>query len=436
MLVNKAKKSTATGDKARFVFWGRHSNDIDHMAPIIYGLLENGISPSDIRYIALSPKKHIIPDRDNRLIFLANLGVPMEMPHAQKWHMDKLYRAAKSNPKSKAGMLFSRAARSFYYRGFVGKDYFKWPNWRYALGVIEETPPGSVFVFDHKDGIMYRSLVKAAQKKGITCVSVPHGLIVFYEQPGGEHIEEVSGVRPEERFLGFYDWVVMPNEFSLRIHQKMGLLPEKMIVLGSARFCPEWMGVMEKIYPEPSILMKRPNHLNVLFILEKGTNKVGSVSFVDQQMKTIEFLCKEPNVDVIVKLNPRSISEEQEELLKSIECPKFDTEYMTQELVAWSDVVVAGASSVTFDPLMRNTKVIIMDYVQPVTLVYSEYMAPYIAESYEKFVEYIQRIKENDRYFTYSGENLLNLIDDFVFAGEPENSVLNRHYKFLSSLLQ
>jgi hypothetical protein len=417
-----------------FVFWARHSNDIDHMAPIIYGFLKNGIPASQIRYIAIIPKKYIMPEEDKRLIFLKSRGVDFEMPHRMKGYMDVAYRLSKKPPRHLIGRFIQKVVRFVYYRYLIGKDQFNWPNWHYALKVIDETPKGSVFVFDHKHNVLYRKLVNEARKKGIVCVAAPHGLKVFYEMPGGVDYSEVRKLFDENGLMGFYDRVLMPNPLYEDHAFKLGLSKEKMAILGSARFCREWMEIIEELYPRPPALPKNKDHLNILFLLEKGATRRGMVSFVDRQMVTLDYLMAEPNIHVAVKLNPRSISKEQVEKLKKVKCLQFDNEYTTAELVAWADVVVAGATSTTFDPLSRGKTVIIMDYVQPVTMVYHEYQSPIIAGSLDEFREWITKIKNAPHSRYYREQDTQRLLDDFVYANNKEKNVLKAYYRFITGL--
>jgi len=344
-----------------------------------------------------------------------------------------LYRLAKAEAPDPFTRRLAMWAQRLFYRGMSAKNPVTWPNWHYALNVLDETPPGSVCIFDHTASAFARAFAERAHRKGIRCLSVPHGLIVFYELPGGQPIEDAAPPQGEHLF-SFYDRVVMPNEFSAAKYERLGLSRKKMAVLGSARFCPEWMRVVKELYPLPPGLPPKEEKTNVLFLLEKSENRDAQVSNVSAQMKSIELLEREKEINLAVKLNTRSISRTQKAYLDKTACLKIDETYTTQELIAWADITVGGATSVVFDPLMRGKTVIIMDYVQPVTLVYPEYKAPIVVSAPDELLAAIKGIQAGAPQ-QYDQQGRQRLLDDFVFAGKHSEGVLATYAAFLKSLV-
>ena len=63
----------------RYLFFYRNNSDIDHLSPVIYGLIKNGVDANLITYSDLWPHQSLIHcKRDPRLNYLKQLGVNVE----------------------------------------------------------------------------------------------------------------------------------------------------------------------------------------------------------------------------------------------------------------------------------------------------------------------------------------------------------------------
>jgi len=153
--------------------------------------------------------------------------------------------------------------------------------------------------------------------------------------------------------------------------------------------------------------------------------------FVEKQTETVGFLDSEPGVELIVKRNPRGVSEEQADYLDTIRSKVVGEENVTPELISWADVIVGGGTSVMVDPITRGKTVIATNYLDPVTYVYEDYGVPWIVYSLDEFKKCIQRLKKDRDVRTYAIDKEKFFIDEFVYGGDDNHSVLDRYADFI-----
>lgn len=401
----------------RLVFWARHNNDIDHVTPIVWELATAGDAAGSIEYYVLNPWYQV--DRsDPRLETLAEHGVELTgLPVRQSWEsaLLQLYHSE----SDVVGWAVQRLVR----RLFPGRK--DWTVFKDAVArIVDATPPGSVFVFDHNVNSLTKQIVTSARHKSITCVSVPHGLILFYEHPA----EVATGRASDASWMNLFDYVVMPNQFSATKCQEVGLEAEKTVVLGSARFCPEWMRQLEPIFPAPRLLPTPAGELKVLYLIEKWEENL------DLQMKTLQFLADEPGLCAIAKKSTRGIRPAQAKAFRKLRMKCVGEEHPTPALIAWADVVVAAGTSVIVDPLMRGKPVVTMTYLDSLTYVYDEYDVTLRANSFEAFQATIRSLKSERPSGEDANGKTDRFVRDFVNGGEG-GPVLTRYREFLEGLM-
>jgi 2-polyprenyl-3-methyl-5-hydroxy-6-metoxy-1,4-benzoquinol methylase len=197
--------------KVKYVFWARHHNDIDHVAPIIWGVIESGVPASEVRYIMLYPTPEVNPHRDKTLLFLKGLGVELETPHLQKRYHCILQRLTLWKEKNIFIKILVKCFKLLSYNyviGIVPRNPRKWPNWDYSLKVVKETSAPAVFVFDRNDDVLSKKIIEKAKEKNIKCVSVTHGFALHkgltgQEIPGNASVPKhrYFNIRPSKNII-------------------------------------------------------------------------------------------------------------------------------------------------------------------------------------------------------------------------------------------
>lgn len=404
-----------------FIFLARHSNDIDHAVPVIWGLLRKGIDAARIRYIALFPDPSIDPSADARLRFLASLGITLEEPHLRT-------RAAKSlrwlGSHAPAAWI-RRHVTKFLYRQNAHSE----TNIDAVLTAIGDSPERTVIVSDHHNHPVLQHLRQAAQQKKAVMVALPHGFQLHrgFSDPAtqealGENAMDGASAKHFDQFL----MCAAPDDA-----RNSG----KVLALGTPRFSPEWLEVLSQIYP---VAQDSGTRLKVLFLLEKAGTYAGGRFWewidTEQQFAALRFLAEHPGIELRIKGNARGIAGRQAKLLRPYRHALADDACPTNPLITWADLVVGCCSSVVMDAYVRDKPVLLLEYATRLKMVFKEFGFLENPGSHARFTELVNKLIERRGENLYDPALLQRLIRHYVYAGKEPHSVVDAYAEFLISL--
>ena len=424
------------------IFFVRHTNDLDHISPVISALGQNYPDSANIRVILarLRPNELLAsrsPKSDPRLQYLEQSRLNLEYPAKPPTLFRCFFSIFQTVNQPANSILVRRVARPLVQLTYsiLYAVYLQNLAEDYCIKVIRDAPTDSIVVMDHAAPHIYQQIVKISNERGIVTVALPHGLTFFYQE---ERINE--RLRKRQHDLNIFDYVVVPNEFHRKQYIAEGLCNSKMIILGSARFCSEWMDVVTQIYPAP--FKSLSNKLCVLFLYEKGSalydGVFQEVSDVEEQFSAVKYLSLDSKIELVVKVNTRGIKDNQWQDLVNLDCLVVDKQYDTPALISWADLVISGGgTSVLADPIVRGKAVIVLPYLHPFKLVYEEYNTPWIVKSASVFRdEVLPTLSKYNLRVPYTASQTSELISDFIAApgNLPNKSVLDTYATFLYNL--
>jgi hypothetical protein len=418
-----------------YIFFIREFNDIDHMTPVIWKMAKNNYPVS---VYCFNPEYDL--KRDYRIAFLRKNGVriryifdecnqvlgPMHFINRTvskacfaltdyverlPTFLSKLLFPFKKRIKNYGKNLF-RSARSKFY------DH----SW--ALSILEETD-AKVICFDHvkpKRPIV-RVFVEAANEKAIPTIALPHGVFIYTNRFVRIGSAEDSRYDKFNRF----DFIVTQNQLRKEVLAKAGVDADKIAVLGSARYCSEWMAQNRKIIPR--MIKARhvpPGKLKVVFMTTRFAYRID----VDRMLKTFDLLSKTPDVEVVVKPHTRTGKE------ASIydDMPLANVADMSSvELCEWADVMLVIGSSILIESLELRKPVLYLKYLHENTTQYEEYGACWTVYDETELVEALSSLKNNIAELPYSEQAIDSFLTEIIYGGRGARNVLEDYACFIKS---
>ena len=244
-------------------FLVRHFNDIDHMVPIVYKMLKE--TDTQVNVFCMNPFLDIRDDfRLNFLkkrfgcrtkyIYRAYRPTPLHqlfyflvcwLPHRKlPARLQQLSRIAHRVARWLMGTKIG--GRVVHHSAWRGRLY----DTDWARRFLQKLQV-SCLVIDCGDvaRFIYRPLSDAADELGIPKIGVPHGIHLATNDDF--NIELVVQQRRAQRGVqyGWLDEVIVQADAIKAKYIRNGFPPEKLRVLGSTRFCDEWMEVYHRILP-------------------------------------------------------------------------------------------------------------------------------------------------------------------------------------------
>ena len=419
-----------------YLFCVRHFNDIDHITPIVWKMKQENYP---VAVYCINPKYRV--DSDYRLNFLKKQGVIVDsIYNAFDQRFNAVHRAMRylyqwfsadrqksnSNGQKRSSLLVSLGQTT---AGIIGRllyeltrmGYYQ-TNW--AQYVLEQSEARAL-CFDHiiPNRYVVNVLLRAAKEKSIPTLALPHGVYLYTNKFNKARFS------PGQRFYKFnrFDYVIVQNHLRKDVLVSSGIAREKIIVLGSARFCGEWIAQNKKILPRViEATGRNPEKLRVVFMPSKPRCKID----VERMHNTIDLLASLSGIEAGVK--PHTRTGREAHLFDDMQLPNF-SHILTPELCEWADVVLIIGSSVITEALMQGKPVLYLKYLHANTMLFEECGACWTIHNEAELKEALQSLGKKSMEVPYGDENVNRFLSEVVYGGQNNRDVLTDYVQFITN---
>jgi hypothetical protein len=419
-----------------YLFCIRHFNDIDHTTPIVWKMKQENYP---VAVYCINPKYDI--GADYRLNFLKEQGVIVDsIYNAFDQKLNAVHHAMrylfqwfstdrkKSNSHGQEKISLSVSLSQITAR-IIGRILYELTrmgfyqtNW--AHYVLEQSK-AQALCFDHiiPNRYVLNVLLRAAKEKSIPTLALPHGVYLYTNKFNKARFSS------KQRFYKFnrFDYVIVQNHLRKDVLVSSGIAREKIIVLGSARFCGEWIDQNKKILPriiEPTD--RDPERLKVVFMPSKPRCKID----VERMHSTIDLLANLSEIEVVVK--PHTRIGREAHLFDTMQLPNV-SHVLTSELCEWADVVLIIGSSVITEALMQGKPVLYLKYLHAYTMLFEESGACWTINNEVELEQALQSLRKQNTDVPYGDEHVHRFLSEVVYGGQNNRDVLKDYVQFITS---
>jgi hypothetical protein len=293
-------------------------------------------------------------------------------------------------------------------------------NW--AHYVLEQSK-AQALCFDHiiPNRYVVNVLLTAAKEKSIPTLALPHGVYLYTNK-----FNKV-GSSSRQRFYKFnrFDYVIVQNHLRKDVLVSSGIAREKIVVLGSARFCGEWIAQNKKILPRIIESTGRdPERLRVVFMPSKPRCKID----VERMHNTIELLASHSEIEAVVK--PHTRIGREAHLFDNMQLPNV-SHVLTPELCEWADVVLIIGSSVITEALMQGKPVLYLKYLHANTMLFEECGACWTIHNEAGLERALESLRKKSMSVPYGDGNVNTFLSEVVYGGQNNRDVLAEYVEFI-----
>ena len=417
-----------------YLFCIRHFNDVDHITPIVWKMKQNNYP---VAVYCINPRYDI--ENDYRLKFLKGLGVTVEsiynafdermnsLHHAMRYLFLWFYARGKesSSHRLKIFLFLSRLhhlATQIMGRVLYELTRISFYRKSWARNVLKESK-AQLLCFDHilPSRYVVNALLKAARELSIPTLALPHGVYLYTNE------SYKTGTSANQRFYKFnrYDYVIVQNHLRKDVLVQSGIDREKIVVLGSARFCGEWIAQNRKILPRRIESNGRGREiLRVVFMPSKPRCRID----VERMHNTIDLLASLSGVEAVVK--PHTRIGREAHLFDNMQLPNV-SHVLTSELCEWADVVLIIGSSVITEALMQGRPVLYLKYLHANTMLFEECGACWTIHDEAGLEQALQSLRKKRLDVPYRNENVHQFLSEVVYGGQNNRDVLRDYVKFI-----
>lgn len=412
------------------LFFLRHYNDIDHVTPVISKWIEAGHTcdvvlignsrfRTDYRINFLKGLKGV------RLAYIADVLPPIEFI---RWFFQTLI-LIRSLRRPFIGPIMEALEDAYHARR-------REPVWRSTAKRLLTRSfaenEGGVVVFDwiERNSSICVEWVKVvlstARAMGLGTVSLPHG-----DSPHASQLIRRRELRlePDTTFAnaGIFDKVVVPNELcSVRFRPFMD--NHKLAVLGSPRYCDEWLAKLARLMP-PSPLIRSESNLKVVMFLRKSNFS----TFWEEVGEVVRIVAGFPGVELVIK--PHTRGGWQQSLTKDVSLRRLPNvrvaggEVHSIHLMNWADVIIDLATSVVFEAVKAKKPVLAADYLHAGRSALAEYLPEAELRCRDDVFKHMEKFLSQGCDSFYVEEHRQRFLKEMIDVGDPD--VLSRYVALL-----
>jgi hypothetical protein len=321
--------------------------------------------------------------------------------------------------------IFSKMLKNFIQKAgkriyFLTRRKFYDANW--ARNFLQESG-AKVLCFDwirpHKHVVDV--LLKVGKEMSIPTLSLPHGVFLYTN----DSIK--VGSRGEIIFEKYqrYDYVVVQNNLFKEVISRDGIEQDKIHVLGSARYCNEWMEQNRKIIPrkmnsKDSITEK----LKVVFMTTRPQYRID----IERMVETFDLLSNFDGIEAVIKPHTRTGSEAK--IYERVSLSDV-SELSSVELCEWADVVIVIASSIIIEALIQNKPILYLKYLHENTTVYEELGACWTINDENELKDALLSLQDNKTKVPYTKRDVRKFLSSIIYGGQGEMDVLKNYVDFI-----
>ena len=420
-----------------YLFFIRHFNDIDHITPVVWKMKQEN-RPAAV--YCINPKYDI--HNDYRLTFLKVQGVVVEsiydafsqklnmLHHAMRflylWIFAKAKRLNSDNQENRLLLLLSRWGQLII--EWIGHKLYKltrkiFYNKNWARYILEHSR-AQVLCFDHiiHNQYVVAVLLRAAKEMSIPTIALPHGVYLYTN----DYSKPKSTVTQQFAKFNRFDYVVVQNHLRKNVLARSGIGEEKIVVLGSARFCEEWIEQNMKILP---IMINSDDRstekLKIVFLTSKPQCRID----MERMLNTFDLLYNLSEIKLMIK--PHTRMGVYPYLFDNLPVANA-SDVLTAELCEWADVVLVIGTSVMTEALMKGKPVLYLKYLHANTMFFEECGACWTINKEAELENAIQSLRVKRMKMPYTEENVNRFLSEVVYGGRTKRDVLQDYVQFIT----
>jgi hypothetical protein len=418
-----------------YLFFIRHFNDIDHLTPVIWKMKQ---ANHPVAVYCMNPRFDY--GGDYRLRFLKDIGVTVDdLYHRSDRHLGWLHKSLESAMRRSFAFQSAFGSNDLnalfinrplaYLAGQVGTGLYKllrlgYYHRRWARSILEKHSARAI-CFDHIMPGLYvvRNLLIAAKEMSIPSFSLPHGVHLYTDEATKP---KSTDARRAAKFNEF-DHIIVPNRLRSDVLVRSGVSAEKIVVLGSARYCNEWLMQNQEIMPRRiPAATDRQSRLKVVFMPSKPQYH----DDLSRLSATCNLLAGMRNMNVMIKPHTRTGGEKH---LFEGNNLKDASSVLTAELCEWADVALVVGSSVITEVLMRKKPALYLKYLHANTTLFEELGACWTIRDENELKNALLSLQKNKSDVPYEETRVSDYVKHVVYGGRTEKDVLGNYENFIVS---
>ena len=362
----------------------RTYNDVDHIVPIIWELLEKG------HHVFVFGISNYDFSNDYRMKFIKNYkNIKIFLPYKE----NKFYKFLKYNIISILIFLIINKIDSFV-------SEWKRPTFKGLWG----------------------QFFYASKILGIVKIAVPHGYNVFLNHDVNDVVSKFRKRNP--KILGDrneFDYYVLATDIQRDQAVELGINQKIAISLGSTRYSYKWHKILNTI-ERKTLNENSSTKTNICLMTPHWSYNVNK----EETFKMIESISCIDDTVLFVKPHTRDSGNiSNSEINDFKDNVKYTTNETSHQLISKTDIVITFGSSIIFEAILQNKYILNPKFLHTNQTIFDNEVSIYHADNIYEVIENIKMIKKNKP--TKNKSEYENILKKYVYNNsntEPIDSYI------------
>ena len=407
----------------------RGQKDIDHYLPFLYFLSKSDNLDYTAKGLIFDSKINFSKYFDSRIRLLSNLKNTDLIFLYEDSFLEKIKKLFLVKKSSILIKFFNKIINKLFKNLLKLKK--KDVKWKKRLGeefLCSKLP----LIFTTNSNIEQLEIVSQIKKYNTNAkwITLPHGTVLCDNQMVLESdLDKNETVNYEEVFREI-DYSLLTSKLDKDIQGSKGLDNDKTIIIGSPRYCMEWLRIKRNIGLDGKDLKINSNFkTKVLFLAPKKQTNI----FTEELVRTIDFISSYREFELILLSYENHLPKIPSHVVKRKNIKRYliSQEYSSSKLIDWADIVFHVGTGIVFEPFMKNKITVFPRYLTCNTLLSEKYNAGFNLKNRDELRTFCNKVvnSRNDLNNFYNKKLLVlnkKFVDDFVYANTksvPQNIV-------------
>ena len=347
--------------------------DIDHMLPFLYFLNKSDDLEYNARGIIFGNKANYIKNIDPRVKLLSNLkNVELEFIYKDNF-LFKIKRLLEFKSNSILANYFNRVINKIYikYLNTIQKNY----DLTNKVGevFIKSKSPLIITLHANTEAQRIATHIKKINSRAKWIV-IPHGTINADNKMNLDTHLDKNEAPVIYRNYNKIDYFLLTSKRELKEKISQGMARDKGNVIGSPRYCKEWLKIKSYLELDGKEVSVNKNYkIRASFFMPKKNQNI----FWEELIRTIDFISSYREIELILLNYNSYFPKLPNHIADRVNIRQYliSKEYSTSKLIEWSDIVFHAGSSVIFEFFMKDKVSIFLRYLTCNTFLCEKYNA-------------------------------------------------------------
>ncbi|MDC3042937.1 hypothetical protein OA173_06315 [Candidatus Pelagibacter sp.] len=395
----------------------RGFKDIDHYLPFFYFLSKIDNLNYSAKGIIFDSKTNFSKYMDQKFSFLADLkNIKLEFLYEENL-LDKI----KQIPLFKNNFKFVNRVINKLFKS-ISKIKNNKIEWSKKLGqefLLSNSP--LIFTMNNKSEEL--RIISEIKKQNIRAkwVALPHGTLLCENNMVLETHLDKKEQEDNDDIHEKIDYLIRTSKRDKEILVSKGFDKDKIMVIGSPRYCDEWLKIKSKFELDGNTVpINNEYQIRVLFLIPKKHVNI----FSEELIRNIDFVSKYEEIELILLSYENHLPKLPGYVTsrKNIRQYSISQKFSTSKLIDWSDIVLHAGTGVIFESFVKEKITVFPRYLCCNTLISDKYKAGFNLSNRDELrnflnasVSSLQSMKSN--YKESCKFNDKKYLDEFVYAG-------------------